>query len=278
MSDAKLLSVENLTIDYPGRRRQSFRAVSGVSFDIGSGETVGLVGESGSGKTTIARAVQGLLAAAAGSIVLDGEQVKAGDAKNRRRLASKVQTVFQDPFGSLNPARTVGSTVAESLVAQKVRLTGKEIAARVNSELESVGLSAKDASRHPWEFSGGQCQRIAIARALIARPKLVICDEAVSALDLSIQAQILNLLTDLQAERGISYLFITHDLAVVRHVAQRIAVLEHGNMVDFLAAGDDDSSTWSHYTRKLFDAAPIPDPVLQKARREQFERTLAETT
>jgi len=271
-----MLSVNNLTVDYPGRRRSTFRAVDDVSFDIQRGETVGLVGESGSGKTTIARAVQGLLATTAGSIMLQGAPVQARTVQQRRHLASQVQTVFQDPFGSLNPARTVGSTIAESLLAQNAPLTKKETADRVDAELISVGLSPKDAGRLPQEFSGGMCQRIAIARALIARPQLVICDEAVSALDLSIQAQILNLLADLQAERGISYLFITHDLAVVRHVAQRIAVLEHGKMVDLLDAHDDDRSSWSHYTRKLFDAAPIPDPALQKARREQFERTLAE--
>lgn len=276
MTDQPMLAISNLVIDYTGRRHKVFRAVSDVSFTIGKGETVGLVGESGSGKTTIARAVQGLLMPTSGTITLDGSEVRARTVADRRALACVVQTVFQDPFGSLNPARTVGSTVAESIMVHGARLTRKEITARVAAELESVGMRAKDASRYPGEFSGGQCQRIAIARALIARPKLVICDEAVSGLDLSIQAQVLNLLMDLQAERGMSYLFITHDLTVVEHIAQRIAVLERGVLADFLDARDNDRTAWSHYTRKLFDAAPVPDPELQRAKRAQFEKTIEE--
>lgn len=276
MSDhAPMLSARDLEVIYK-RGRHVFPAVRGVSLDIAEGETLGLVGESGSGKTTIARAVQGLISPSAGTIELDGVPVTARTWRDRRRLAADVQTVFQDPFGSLNPSRTVGAALEESLIVLESHLSRKEMARRVASELERVGLPAAAAGRYPKEFSGGQRQRIAIARALIARPRLVICDEAVSALDLSIQAQILNLLADLQNERGISYLFITHDLTVVQHVADRIAVLQRGAIADRFDARSFDSTTWSTYTRKLFDAAPIPDPARQREKREQFEKVLRE--
>ena len=276
MSDRPLLEVEDLVIDYRGKRGRTFRAVENVSLTIRQGETLGLVGESGSGKTTIGRAIQGLVAITAGSVRIDGTPVVARSARDRRRLAGDVQTVFQDPFGSLNPARSIGATLEESLIIQEPQLNRRDVARRIAGELDRVGLPASSATRLPREFSGGQRQRIAIARAIVARPRLVICDEAVSALDLSIQAQILNLLMELQVERGMSYLFITHDLSVVQHVADRIAVLQRGRLADELAAGDTDPARWSTYTRKLFDAAPIPDPVLQRERRATFERVLRE--
>jgi oligopeptide transport system ATP-binding protein len=269
---APLVSVQDLVVDYgQSRRGQGFRAVSDVSFEIARGETLGLVGESGSGKTTIARTIQGLVKPTGGSVALNGTLIETRRLRDRRALAATVQTVFQDPFGSLNPARSIGSIVEEGLLVQQAGLSGDERRRRVAEELERVGLPADAARRRPTAFSGGQRQRIAIARAVITRPALVICDEAVSALDLSVQAQILELLSTLQTELGISYLFITHDLAVVRHIAHRIAVLEAGRIVDLFSSREYDPSEWTTYTRELFDAAPVPDPDLQRAKRADFE-------
>ena len=270
-TERPLLEVHDLVIEYRGRRGRTFRAVHDVSFEVRSGETVGLVGESGSGKTTTARAVQGLLTPTAGRIEIDGRPIASRSTAERRALAADVQTVFQDPFGSMNPARTIASIVAEPLLVQNPRMPRAEARRRIEQELERVGLGPDAAGRRPRDFSGGQRQRIAIARALIARPRLVICDEAVSALDLSIQAQILNLLAELQVERGIGYLFITHDLAVVQHIASRIAVLQQGRIVDLFDTRDADPTGWSTYTRRLFEAAPVPDPALQREKRRQFD-------
>jgi peptide/nickel transport system ATP-binding protein len=275
--DRPLLEVRDLVVEYR-RRAATFRAVQNVSFTIRPGETLGLVGESGSGKTSIARAVQGLLTQADGSIEFDGKAITSRRLSGRRALAANIQTVFQDPFGSMNPARSVGSIVEEPLRVQSPAMSRAEVRQAVIQELERVGLPADAAGRRPRAFSGGQRQRIAIARALIARPRLVICDEAVSALDLSIQAQILNLLISLQQERGISYLFITHDLAVVQHIASRIAVLEQGRIVDLFDARNYEPADWSAYTRKLFDAAPVPDPALQREKRRQFEALAKQLT
>lgn len=275
--DNLLLSVDDLVVDYSVKgRRTALRAVDHVSFDLARGETVGLVGESGSGKTTIARAIQGLVRPSAGTILINGGPIETRRLAHRRELAAQVQTVFQDPFGSLNPARNIGSIVEEGLLVQEPGLGRDERRRRVAAELERVGLPTDSGSRLAREFSGGQRQRIAIARAVITRPPLVICDEAVSALDLSVQAQILTLLSDLQTELGISYLFITHDLAVVRHVADRVAVLERGRLVDMFHANDHDPSQWTMYTTKLFEAAPIPDPDLQQAKRAAFEATITQ--
>lgn len=268
--DAPLASAQGLSIEY-GRGRTRFPAVNDVSFTIAPAETVGLVGESGSGKTTIGRAVQGLIVPTAGRIVVGGLALGAGRRVGARRLAREVQTVFQDPLGSMNPARTIGSTLAEPLTVHEPELGRAERARRVREELDAVGLPASAAERHPVEFSGGQRQRIAIARALIARPRLVICDEAVSALDLSIQAQILNLLAQLQRERGVAYLFITHDLAVVRHVARRVLVLQRGAMVDEFESARFAPEERHPYTLRLFEAAPVPDPEAQRAKRAAFE-------
>ncbi len=271
----RLLSVDGLVVEYATKgRKQPLRAVDQVSFALDRGETLGLVGESGSGKTTIARAIQGLVRPTAGTILIDGTPIRTGRLAQRRALAALVQTVFQDPFGSLNPARTIGSIVEEGLLVQEPDLGREERRRRVAAELERVGLPSDAASRLPRAFSGGQRQRIAVARAVITRPPLVICDEAVSALDLSVQAQVLSLLADLQTELGISYLFITHDLAVVRHVASRVAVLEKGRIVDLFDTRHFDPTEWTPYTTKLFDAAPIPDPDLQLAKRIAFEAIL----
>jgi peptide/nickel transport system ATP-binding protein len=267
VSGDRLLSVSDLVVEYGSRhRRPPYLAVDGVTFEIGRGETLGLVGESGSGKTTIARTIQGLVRPTSGAIRINGSPVATRRLADRRGLAAVVQTVFQDPFGSLNPSRRIGAIVEEGLLVHESGLTRTERRARVTEALERVGLPAEAAQRHPGELSGGQRQRVAIARAVITRPALVICDEAVSALDLSVQAQVLNLLADLQADLGISYLFITHDLAVVQHIAQRIAVLEHGRIVDLFASHDDDREAWSPYTRKLFDAVLIPDPDVQQVK------------
>jgi ABC-type glutathione transport system ATPase component len=219
-----LLSVDHLRVEYPVRNRPPFRAVDDVTFAIGPRETVGLVGESGSGKTTIANAVLGLVPTAAGTITFDGEDIVGATRERRRRLSASLQVVFQDPYSSLNPSRTIGKTLSETL-----RPHGSppksEVAGRVASILERVGLDPAAADRYPNQFSGGQRQRVAIARALIAAPRLVICDEPVSSLDLSVQAQVLNLLRSLQDELGLSYIFISHDLAVVRHISVRVVVL-----------------------------------------------------
>jgi ABC-type glutathione transport system ATPase component len=270
-AQAPLLAVKDLVVEYTSRRKAPFRAVDQVSFEIGRGETLGLVGESGSGKTTIARTIQGLVSPTSGSMLLGGVPIATRRLVDRRALAAVVQTVFQDPFGSLNPARSIGSIVEEGLLVQAPDLSRADRRRRVADELERVGLPADAGERRPHEFSGGQRQRIAIARAAITRPPLVICDEAVSALDLSVQAQVLELLSDLQADLGISYLFITHDLAVVRHIASRVAVLEQGRIVDLFAGREHDPSQWTLYTRRLFDAAPVPDPDLQRAKRADFE-------
>jgi peptide/nickel transport system ATP-binding protein len=274
---APLLSVQSLVVDYPGktRRATAFRAVDGVSFRIDRGETLALVGESGSGKTTIARTIQGMIRPTGGSIKIDGRDIATRMLADRKTLAASVQTVFQDPFGSLNPSRTVGSTVEEGLLVQAPEIGRAERRRRVAEELERVGLPGGAANRRPREFSGGQRQRIAIARAVITRPPLVICDEAVSALDLSVQAQVLQLLANLQQELGIGYLFITHDLGVVRHIAARVAVLEHGRLADVFPGQDYVPDNWSAYTRRLFEAAPVPDPELQRAKRAAFEAASA---
>jgi len=277
-SAGPLLSVSGLSVVYnQAGRHASFKAVEDVSFNLVRGETLALVGESGSGKTTIARAIQGLLQPTTGTIRLKGEEVSTRRLAGRRALAAIVQTVFQDPFGSLNPSRDVGSIIEEGLLVQERGISRDERRRRVAAELDRVGLPRDADRRKPSEFSGGQRQRIAIARAIITRPPLVICDEAVSALDLSVQAQVLELLAELQSELGIAYLFITHDLAVVRHIADQVAVLERGRIVDVFSAGEYDSATWSPYTRRLFDAAPVPDPERQRARRAAFEALAAQT-
>ena len=226
-----LLEVRELSVVFNvGRRRPELRAVDGVSFDVAPRETVALVGESGSGKTTIARAILGLVPIAHGSISLGERDITRLSYRERRRLSADLQAVFQDPYSSLNPTRTVGQSLGEALRANK-SVSKSATEARVRLLLERVGLTPDAANRYPSRFSGGQRQRIAIARALMADPSLVICDEPTSALDLSVQAQVLNLLRSLQQELELSYLFISHDLAVVRHLARRIIVLYRGRVM-----------------------------------------------
>ncbi len=265
-ADAPLLDVRDLTVEFHGGGR-SLRAVDGVSLSVAARETVGVVGESGSGKTTIGRAILGLTPVTAGSIVFAGDDITHAGHRERRRLSADLQVVFQDPYSSLNPSRTVGQTLSETLGVHAAELSRAERAERVGSSLERVGLDAAAASRYPADFSGGQRQRIAIARALMVQPQLVVCDEPVSALDLSVQAQVLNLLRELQTEFGLSYLFIAHDLAVVRHLSHRIVVLYRGRIVE---EGDADvvyDAPAHPYTRNLLEAAPVPDPEAQSRRR-----------
>ncbi|GAA3941996.1 ATP-binding cassette domain-containing protein [Actinomadura viridis] len=268
MSDREpLLEVRDVSVDY-GRGRGTVRALDRVGFDVGRGETVALVGESGSGKSTVARAILGLTPLAAGSVRFDGREIAGLRFKERRRLYRDVQIVFQDPYGSLNPARTIGRTLAEPLEAFTRGGDRKMIAARVAEMLERVHLPADAADRLPREFSGGQRQRIAIARALMPSPRLVICDEAVSALDLSMQAQIINLLRELQASSGLSYLFISHDLEVVRQMSDRVVVLYRGSVMESGPAREIAEAPGHPYTHALHQAAPIPDPRRQRLRRQ----------
>jgi peptide/nickel transport system ATP-binding protein len=228
------------------------------------GETLALVGESGAGKSTLGRAVLGLVPVSAGAIVFDGADITNAGHRRRVELARRMQAVFQDPYSSLNPARTVGSALSEPLLVQ--RRPRAEIGQRVAAMLERVGLPEDSADRYPRQFSGGQRQRIAIARALMISPDLVICDEALSALDLSVQAQIINLLVDLRRELALAYLFIAHDLDVVRHLADRVVVLHRGVVVETGTAAQVCGEPTETYTKELIAAAPVPDPRQERRR------------
>lgn len=256
MFDTPLLEIEDLSVTFGGRRRGAkIRAVDGVSLAVTSGQTVGLVGESGSGKTTIGRAVLGLTPVTSGRISFREEDITALRARARRRLGAHLQIVFQDPNSSLDPRRSVGQAIAEPLEALTQASKG-EISSRVREMLERVGLPESMADRSPRQLSGGQRQRVAIARALIVSPELVICDEAVSALDLSIQAQIVNLLRDLQHERSLSYLFIAHNLSVVHYISDWIVVLYRGQVME-TGPADGVYRTPAHpYTRRLCASEP----------------------
>jgi peptide/nickel transport system ATP-binding protein len=261
-----LLSIRGLTVNYSRGQRRGPAAVRDVSLEVGVGETLALVGESGSGKSTVGNAVLGLAPVTAGTITFAGEEITYASGRRRRELTRHIQPIFQDPYGSLNPVRTVRQTLVEPLLAHE-SLSGAQQRDRVTGALERVGLEPDAADRYPAQFSGGQRQRIAIARALMLSPQLIVCDEPTSALDLSVQAQVLNLLTQLRRELGVSYLFITHDLAIIRHVADRVAVLYRGQIVETgpTAAVCDDPQ--DPYTRALIAAAPVPDPAAQRRRR-----------
>jgi ABC-type glutathione transport system ATPase component len=256
-----LVDVQGVSVEY-GRRGRTKRALRDVSLDVRPGETVGLVGESGSGKTTLGRALLGQVAVSSGRILFDGAEISAYTARQRRGLAQRIQVVFQNPYSSLNPQRTIAESVAETLTTDK-ELSSDEVRARVLETLEHVGVPRQAADRYPGSFSGGQRQRIAIARALLPRPDLVVCDEAVSALDLSIQAQVLNLLVELQDELGLAYLFITHDLAIVRHLCHRMVVLKDGAVVERGETADVCAAPRDPYTRRLLESAPVADPDAQ---------------
>lgn len=266
-SAGPLLTVRNLSVHFGQRRRRApLRAVDDVSITIESQQTVGVVGESGSGKTTLGRAILGLTPIAAGRVEWLGEDITAASRRRRRQLSADLGVIFQDPYSSLNPTRTIGQTLHEMLHASS-NLSRPEMDARVAAMLEQVGLPADTAARYPSNFSGGQRQRIAIARALVVRPRLVICDEAVTALDLSVQAQVLNLLRELQRDLRLSYLFIAHDLDVVRYIADRILVFYRGQVVEEGPAEELYSAPLHPYTRALLAAVPVPDPTVRREAR-----------
>ena len=264
---APLLSVKNLKVHFPFNRgsllrpdRGVIRAVDGVSFDIAAGETLGLVGESGCGKSTTARAMVGLSPVTEGDVRLGGQSIVKLGSKAMLPVRRRIQMVFQDPFASLNPRMTIGSIIAEPLVVHRLA-RGKDKQLEVLRLMELVGLNPRFLNRYPHEFSGGQRQRIGIARALAVQPDVLLCDEPVSALDVSIQAQVINLMMDLQQRLGLAYLFIAHDLAVVRHIATRVGVMYLGRLVELGSADDLFKKPIHPYTEALLSAIPVPDPT-----------------
>ncbi len=268
---APLLRVRELTKHFPIHRgilqrvTGAVKAVDGVSFDIAPGETLALVGESGCGKTTTGRAVLRLIEPTSGEITFDGIDVRALRGEPLRHLRRRMQIVFQDPYGSLNPRMTVGAAIKEGLIVHDLA-HGADADRRVATLLDEVGLRAEYANRYPHEFSGGQRQRIGIARALAVQPSFIVCDEPVSALDVSVQAQVVNLLRDLQRERGLAYLFIAHDLAVVAHMADRVAVMYLGHIVELAPRAQLFAGARMPYTKALLSAVPVPDPGAARQR------------
>ncbi len=274
MSAAPLVEVRDLKKHFPitrgiiiQRTVGTVRAVDGISFDIQHGETLGLVGESGCGKTTAGRTILALYPPTDGSIRIGGQDVHAARGRDLLAIRRRAQMIFQDPFASLNPRWTVNAIVSEPLRIHKLRRTDKERTERVKELLELVGLSARHLNRFPHEFSGGQRQRIGVARALASEPLFIVCDEPISALDVSIQAQVVNLLEDLQDRLGLTYLFIAHDLSMVRHICDRVAVMYLGIIVELAPRDELYENPLHPYTQSLLSAVPIPDPKKERARR-----------
>ncbi len=268
---APLLSVRDLTKHFPikrgifGRTAGAVRAVDGVTFDVAPGETLALVGESGCGKSTTGRAILRLIDPTSGSVQFDGQDVLALDASDLRKLRRRMQIVFQDPFSSLNPRMSIGAIVREGLTIHQLA-EGSAADDRVRQLLEEVGLRPEYASRYPHEFSGGQRQRVGIARALSVEPTFIVCDEPVSALDVSVQAQVVNLLQDLQRERGLAYLFIAHDLSVVEHIADRVAVMYLGHVVELAPVAKLYGEPIMPYHQAFPPAVPAPEPGVKRER------------
>ena len=269
-----LLEVTDLVKHFPVKRGlllerevDQVRAVDGVSFSVDRGETLGLVGESGSGKSTLCRAVLQLTRPSAGSVRFEGREIAGLSRRQMQPLRPQMQMIFQDPYASLNPRKRIGQIVGSPLKLQQAA-SGADLRRRVQELLDRVGLAPEHYNRFPHEFSGGQRQRIGIARALALRPKLVIADEPVSALDVSIRAQIVNLLDDLQDELGLTYVFVAHDIGVVRHISDRIAVMHNGKIVEQGAADQVCEQPSDPYTKALLAAVPIPDPRESRARRQ----------
>lgn len=271
-NSAPLLDVKNLVMHFPltegiifQRQVGAVQAVDGVSFHVNRGETLGLVGESGCGKSTTGRAILQLYKPTSGEVVFDGKDLTKLDGGDMRRMRRHLQMVFQDPYASLNPRMTVGNIVSEPMQIHKL-VPKNERTQRVQELLQTVGLNPYFANRYPHEFSGGQRQRIGIARALAANPDFIVCDEPVSALDVSIQAQVVNLLEDLQDKLGLTYLFIAHDLSVVRHISDRVAVMYLGKIVEMADRNALYDDPLHPYTKALLSAVPIPDPVIERKR------------
>jgi oligopeptide transport system ATP-binding protein len=270
--DGSLLDVRNLVMHFPltkgiiiQRKVGAVQAVDGVSFSVKRGETLGLVGESGCGKSTTGRAILQLYKPTAGQVMFHGKDLTTLDGGDMRKMRRYLQMIFQDPYASLNPRMTVGNIIAEPMQIHNL-VAKNERNDRVQELLETVGLNPYFANRYPHEFSGGQRQRIGVARALAANPEFIVADEPVSALDVSIQAQIVNLLEDLQQQFGLTYLFIAHDLSVIRHISDRVAVMYLGKMVELADRDDLYENPLHPYTKALLSAVPIPDPVIEKKR------------
>ncbi len=269
-----LLSVQNLDVTYAakGFGKKGFKALHSVSIEVGEGETLGLVGESGSGKTTLGRAILGLAPISAGTVLFEGNDITNATRKQRRSLSRDMQVVFQDPYTSLNPSMEIGQILAEPLQIQGMEaVVAKK---RIAELLDQVGLPSDALQRLPREFSGGQRQRVAIARALALSPKLIVCDEPVSALDLTTQARILDLFLQIQKDTGVSYLFVSHDLDVVRHISHRVAVMYKGEIVEQGPASQVTVKPEHPYTQRLLMASPVPDPDRQAVRREERRKML----